>query len=90
MDLKILQRLEGFYKNGDSAKLAFDMDFVGLQNYTREIVRHAPFMPFIKAKIIKASKRKVEKTQMDWEVYPPAIFQVAACGADTKILRILL
>ena len=86
-DLKILQRLEGFYKNGDSARLAFDMDFVGLQNYTREIVRHAPFMPFIKAKIIKAGKRKVEKTQMDWEVYPPAIFQALARWSGYKNLK---
>jgi beta-glucosidase len=72
-ELKILQGLERFYKDGDDSKLAFDMDFVGLQNYTREFVRHAPFMPFIKAKIIRAGKRKVETTQMDWEVYPPAL-----------------
>ncbi|HEY4936135.1 MAG TPA: GH1 family beta-glucosidase [Puia sp.] len=73
-DLQILQGLERFYKDGDTAKLAFNMDFVGLQNYTRELVRHAPFMPFIKAKIIKAEKRNVERTQMDWEVHPPAIY----------------
>lgn len=73
-DLKILQRLEKFYKDGDSARLAFNIDFAGLQNYTREIVHHAPWMPFIKAKIIKAANRKVERTQMGWEVYPPAIY----------------
>jgi beta-glucosidase len=73
-DLKILQRLERFYKNGDSARLAFDMDFAGLQNYTRELVVHAPFMPFIKAKIKKAGERKVEQTQMGWEIHPPAIY----------------
>ncbi|HMI79192.1 MAG TPA: family 1 glycosylhydrolase, partial [Ferruginibacter sp.] len=55
-------------------KLAFDMDFIGLQNYTREFVTHAPLMPFMKAKIIKASKRNVEHTLMDWEVYPPSIY----------------
>ena len=73
-DLKILQRLEKFYKDGDDSRLAFDMDFAGLQNYTREIIRHAPFMPFIKAKIIKAPKRNVDFTQMGWEVYPPSIY----------------
>src|SRR5664279_839440 len=56
-DLKILQRLEKFHKDGDESKLAFYMDFVGLQNYTREIVRYAPFIPFIKARIVKAEKR---------------------------------
>ncbi|HZK63036.1 MAG TPA: family 1 glycosylhydrolase, partial [Puia sp.] len=73
-EVKILQRIENYYKQGDSAMLAFDMDFLGLQNYTRELVRHAPFTPFVSAKIIKASKRNVEHTLMDWEVYPPAIY----------------
>ena len=72
--LKILQRIERFVKNGDEGKLAFDMDFTGLQNYTREIVSHAPFTPFVKAKIIKADKRNAEHTLMNWEVYPPAIY----------------
>lgn len=86
-DLKILQRLEKFYKDGDSAKLAFDMDFAGLQNYTRELVRHAPFMPFVKARIIKASKRNVERTQMDWEVHPPAIYHALMRWNEYKNLK---
>jgi beta-glucosidase len=86
-DLKILQGLERFYKDGDTGKLAFDMDFAGLQNYTREIVRHAPLMPFIKAKIIKADKRNVEKTQMDWEVHPPAIYHAIMRWSQYKNLK---
>jgi beta-glucosidase len=74
-DLKILQGLEKFYKDGDSRKLIFDIDFAGLQNYTREIVRHSLFMPFIHAKAVKASKRNAECTEMGWEVYPPSIFE---------------
>ena len=73
-DLKILQRIEKFIHNGDEGKLAFDMDFIGLQSYTRELVSHAPFMPFVKAKIIKADKRNVDHTLMNWEVYPPSIY----------------
>ncbi len=73
-DLKILERIERFMHPHDEKKLAFDMDFIGLQNYTREFVSYAPFMPFVKAKIIKASKRNVEHTLMDWEVYPPSIY----------------
>ena len=74
-ELKLLQGLEKYYKDGDSKKIVFDMDFAGLQNYTREIVRHSLFMPFIRAKPVKASKRNVEFTQMDWEVYPPSIYR---------------
>jgi beta-glucosidase len=86
-DLKILQRLEKFHRDGDEKKLAFDMDFVGLQNYTREIVRHSYFMPFIKARIIKAGKRKVERTQMNWEVYPPSIYHAIMRWSNYKNLK---
>ncbi|MDQ6903719.1 MAG: family 1 glycosylhydrolase, partial [Bacteroidota bacterium] len=57
-------------------KLAFDMDFIGIQNYTREIVSHAHFVPFLQAKIVRASKRKVERTMMNWEVYPQSIYEI--------------
>jgi beta-glucosidase len=73
-ELKILKRIERFMQSGDEARLAFDMDFIGLQNYTREIVKYSLFTPFVKAKIIKADKRGVEQTLMNWEVYPPSIY----------------
>jgi beta-glucosidase len=62
-------------KPDDEVNLAFDMDFIGLQNYTRELIKYSPFVPFVNAKIIKASKRNVPFTQMDWEVYPPSIYE---------------
>jgi len=74
-DIKIMQRIERFMKPQDEKMLAFDMDFIGLQNYTREMVAHAPLMPFVKVKIIKASKRNVHHTLMDWEVHPPSIYK---------------
>jgi beta-glucosidase len=74
-DLKILQRIERFMQQGDEQKLAFQMDFIGLQNYTRERVSYSPFMPFIQAKIVKANKRNVHHTLMNWEVYPPCIYK---------------
>jgi len=73
-DLKILQKMERFMKAGDEAKLAFQMDFIGLQNYTRERVSYAPLMPFVQAKIVKANKRNVPHTLMNWEIYPPCIY----------------
>jgi beta-glucosidase len=75
-DLKFLRRLEPFIKDGDEAALAFNMDFIGIQNYTREIVKRSVFMPLIRAKIIKASKRNVELTEMNWEVYPASIYHM--------------
>ncbi|RYD86722.1 MAG: glycosyl hydrolase family protein, partial [Sphingobacteriales bacterium] len=68
-ELRLLERVEAFIKPGDEEKLAFDMDFIGVQNYTREVVTYNAFTPFIQARILKASKRKVPRTEMDWEVY---------------------
>lgn len=74
-DVKILERIERFVYPGDMGKLAFDMDFIGLQNYTRELVRYTPFIPFVNAKIVSANKRNVEHTLMNWEVYPSSIYE---------------
>lgn len=75
-DLKIATRIEKYIKDGDEQKVAFEMDFIGLQNYTREIVKHNTLIPYINASIVKANKRKVETTLMNWEVYPPSIYYV--------------
>ncbi len=75
-DLKILNRLEKFVKHDDQENMAFNMDFIGVQNYTREMVSHTTFMPFIKARIIKANKRNVETTLMNWEIYPESIYNI--------------
>jgi len=75
-DLKLLRRIEPFIKDGDEAKLRFDMDFIGVQNYTREIIAFSGITPKLWAKVIKAEKRKVETTEMNWEVYPESIYEM--------------
>ncbi|TDH23273.1 beta-glucosidase [Segetibacter sp. 3557_3] len=75
-DLPLLQRLEQFVKSGDEQRLAFDMDFIGVQNYTREIVAASLYKPLIWATVVKANKRGVETTLMNWEVYPECIYHV--------------
>jgi beta-glucosidase len=72
-DLKFLQRLEQFVKQGDERKLAADADFIGIQNYTREKVTHSYLTPCIWAKVVPAKRRNVPLTEMKWEVYPQAI-----------------
>ncbi len=74
--IKFLQRLEQFVKDGDESKLSFNMDFIGIQNYTRELIAYSAFTPFIFAKIIKAHKRNCPTTVMDWEIHPPAIYKM--------------
>lgn len=86
-DLKVLTRIEKFMKSGDDLKLAFDMDFVGLQIYTREVVRHSWFVPFIGAKIVPAAKRNVKRTEMGWEVYPESIYHALMRLGEYKNLK---
>lgn len=75
-ELPALKKIEKYFVKGDEEKLKFDFDFVGLQNYTREIVKHSFFVPYLGAKLVAAEKRKVDVTAMKWEVYPPAIYQM--------------
>jgi len=73
-DLKFLKKLEKYWKPGDENLLKFDFDFIGVQNYTRELVKHSWFIPYLRANVIKAEKRNVPLTLMKWEVYPESIF----------------
>lgn len=75
-DLKLLQRMESFIRNDDESRLAFNMDFIGIQNYTRELVTSSYLTPFLWAKLVKADKRNVDRTVMNWEVYPEGIYQM--------------
>jgi len=74
--VKILNAIEDAMKDGDEQKLPFQMDFIGVQNYTREVISHSYFNPFVHARVVKASERDVEHTAMNWEVYPPSIYLV--------------
>ncbi|WKN30635.1 GH1 family beta-glucosidase [Porifericola rhodea] len=71
-----LHRIERHMYPEDESALAFDFDFIGLQNYTREIIRHSLFTPYIHARHVEATKRNVPTTLMGWEVYPESIYQI--------------
>ncbi|WP_111308661.1 GH1 family beta-glucosidase [Confluentibacter sediminis] len=72
----VLNRIERYIQPEDVKNMIFDYDFIGVQNYTREMVTHSYFVPYLQAKIVKASKRHVKTTLMDWEVYPPSIYHM--------------
>jgi beta-glucosidase len=71
-----LRKIYDYFKPGDEDKLKFDFDFIGIQNYTREVVKHSWFTPYLQAKIVKAENRKVPITLMNWEVFPPSIYEM--------------
>ncbi|HMG09934.1 MAG TPA: GH1 family beta-glucosidase [Mucilaginibacter sp.] len=75
-DLPVLKGLQKYFQPGDEDNMHFDFDFIGIQNYTREIVKYSFFTPYIGARMVKAENRNVELTAMRWEVYPPSIYHM--------------
>ncbi|WP_121357601.1 GH1 family beta-glucosidase [Flavisolibacter nicotianae] len=75
-ELKVLQGVEKYMRAGDEKLLQTEMDFIGLQNYTREVVRFSTIMPYLNARLVKGSKRGMPTTAMDWEIYPEGIYRV--------------
>lgn len=74
-DLPFLKRMEDYFIAGDEKLLKEIPDFIGIQNYTREVVKYNWLAPYLNVKIIPAVKRKVQITQMQWEIYPSSIYQ---------------
>jgi len=72
--LPFLKHTAKYFLPGDEELLKVNFDFVGLQNYTREVVAHNSYIPYINAKLIPANKRNVDYTIMNWEIYPKSIY----------------
>ncbi|WP_036600781.1 GH1 family beta-glucosidase [Olivibacter sitiensis] len=75
-DLSVLKGIYKYVLPGDEERMRFDFDFIGLQNYTRELVKYALFTPYLHAALVPAEKRNVPLTTMKWEVYPPSIYHI--------------
>lgn len=72
-ELPFLKEIEKFYLKDDETLLKANPDFIGIQNYTREVVKHSWFTPYINAKLIDAKTRQVPHTLLNWEIYPEGI-----------------
>ena len=68
--------LERYQRPGDEARMQFDFDFWGIQNYTREVVKFSPWLPLQWATLVPAKRRNVPYTDMGWEVFPESIYQM--------------
>jgi beta-glucosidase len=71
-----MKRIEGCFKNGDNEKLKFDFDFIGVQNNTREVVKHSLITPFLRAQLVSAEKRNVLVSAMGWEIFPQSVYVI--------------
>ncbi|GAA3950439.1 GH1 family beta-glucosidase [Hymenobacter algoricola] len=90
-DLPLLSWLDRYHRPGDEARLPFAFDFLGVQNYTREVVRYSPFVPLAWASLVGAKQRGVPYTQMGWEVYPESLYHMLhQFGAYANVPRLLV
>jgi beta-glucosidase len=85
-----VKQLEKYSRPEDAANMAFDFDFIGIQLYTREIVRHSFLTPYIHASLIQAKDRNVPLTEMGWEVYPPSVYGIIKQFSKYNIKKLYL
>ncbi|NML64757.1 beta-glucosidase [Hymenobacter sp. RP-2-7] len=68
--------LRRYQQPGDVERMRFDFDFWGIQNYTREVVRRAPWLPLVGAALVPPAQRGVPVSAMNWEVFPESIYEM--------------
>lgn len=89
-ELPVIKQMEKYFQPEDAANMAFDFDFIGVQLYTREIVRYSFLTPYIHASLVQAKDRNVPLTEMGWEVYPPSIYGIIKQFSKYNIKKLYL
>jgi beta-glucosidase len=75
-DLPALKKIEKYMLPGDEENMAFDFDFIGIQNYYRNFTRDFGLIPFVHALNVNPKKFSHELTEMNWEIYPEGIYRI--------------
>lgn len=78
-DVPVFKGIKKYIEPGDLEKLAFDFDFIGLQNYFRTVAKFSLWPPLMWANVVKGEKLVEDKsalTAMGWEVSPKGIYDV--------------
>ncbi|OFY87909.1 MAG: beta-glucosidase [Bacteroidetes bacterium RIFCSPLOWO2_12_FULL_31_6] len=83
-DLPLLKHVEKYLKNGDENKLAFDFDFIGIQNYTRYVVKENVLIPYLHGLRVPPKKLSNEITDMKWEIYPDGLYKILKQFSEYK------
>lgn len=89
-DLQALKKIEKYMLPEDAKNMAFDFDFIGVQNYSRFVARNFVAAPMVHAVNVNPKKLGHDLTEMNWEVYPEGIYKIlkqfAAYPAIKKII----
>ncbi|MBK8658465.1 MAG: beta-glucosidase [Bacteroidetes bacterium] len=86
-DLPACKHIEKHILPGDAEKMAFDFDFIGLQNYSRMVVYKLGLIPIIHFANVPAKKLGHDMTEMGWEVYPEGIYKLLKKYAGYKNMK---
>lgn len=74
--LPFLKNIDKYIQEGDMEKLVFDFDFIGIQNYTREVVKKIWWIPYMHGLEINPKKRGAKEiSEMGWEFYPASMYE---------------
>jgi beta-glucosidase len=85
----ILKKMKSLYLEGDSTKMVFDFDFIGVQYYFRTVARNS-VIPGMRAKEVLASKRGVPANEMEGEIYPEGLYYILKKYSRYKGIRNLI
>lgn len=79
--LRFLRRIEKHVKTADMNDIRFDFDFMGLNHYSRMLIKSNRFVPYAGFRPVKPPAGR-PLTAMKWEVYPQGIYNVLKRYAD--------
>ena len=82
--------MRSFILDGDIERLKFDFDFLGINHYTRMLIKRNQLIPFLQYRP-KMPSKKLGLTAMKWEIYPEGIYQVLKqCDAYKAFKKIYI
>jgi len=72
-------------------RMAFDFDYIGLQNYFPLVIKYNAFIPVIQAWEVKAKNRKKPHTAMGWEINADSFYHIIKqFAAYPKVKNIMI
>jgi beta-glucosidase len=74
--LPFLDKMDKYQLTNDDILLRADPDFWGVQVYTLEVVKHASWFPYLKARIISPKKRNKPISSLGQELYCQALSEI--------------
>ncbi|MGQ9863796.1 MAG: glycoside hydrolase family 1 protein [Bacteroidia bacterium] len=88
--LPILYKIDRYALPQDYPEMKFDFDFIGVQNYSREVIKKHIAVPYLKGRPVPPKKRKVPYHAMGWEVYPKSLYLILKQFARYPIKRLIV